>query len=197
MDEVNKVGVEFFGENQPNAFASLESLGFMDMPNWKEWDCCKGDEQVSKFPRLSKLSVSGCPQLLGRSLVQWGFDRLSSLQSLTICGEGCSDVVSFPEEDMMLPPSLTHIDIRNFENLEYMLSNGFQNLTSLQILIIYNCSKLTALPEKDMLLSLERLYIYNCPLLKEECKRGRGREWSNIAHIPSVHIDEHFIIPKN
>ncbi|XVE53222.1 hypothetical protein DITRI_Ditri02bG0186800 [Diplodiscus trichospermus] len=43
--EVNKVGVEFFGENEPNGFALLETLCFEDMLNWKEWDPCEGDEQ--------------------------------------------------------------------------------------------------------------------------------------------------------
>ncbi|XVF18587.1 hypothetical protein REPUB_Repub11eG0035800 [Reevesia pubescens] len=148
------------------------------------------------FPtNLTSLSISKAPKLY-RSLVQWGFDRLTSLQALTILGEGCSDVVSFPEEDMMLPSSLIRIDIGNFENLEYMLSNGFQNLTSLHYMTIHNCSKITVLPEKDMLLSLEWLFIYGCPLLKEECKRGRRREWSKIAHIPLVDIDYERIIPK-
>ncbi|XVF18571.1 hypothetical protein REPUB_Repub11eG0034300 [Reevesia pubescens] len=145
------------------------------------------------FPtNLTSLSISKAPKLY-RSLVQWGLDRLTSLQSLSIGGEGCSDVVSFPEEEMMLPRSLTDIYIGYFENLKYMLSKGFQNLTSLQSLEIDSCSKLTALPGKDMLLSLEMLFICGCPLLKEECKRGRGREWPKIAHIPSVNIDGHII----
>ncbi|KAG4177539.1 hypothetical protein ERO13_A11G313350v2 [Gossypium hirsutum] len=89
---------------------------------------------------------------------------------------------------MMLPPSLTHIRIQRFENLEFMCSKGLQHITSLQLLGIYDCPKLTSLPEKDMLLSLEELYIYNCPLLEEGCSRGKGREWSKIAHIPFIQI---------
>ncbi|XVF18568.1 hypothetical protein REPUB_Repub11eG0034000 [Reevesia pubescens] len=148
------------------------------------------------FPtNLTSLVISKAPKIY-RSLVQWGLDRLTSLQELTITGEGCLDVVSFPKEEMMLPPSLTRIYIGDFENLEYMLSNGFQNLTSHQSLMIYNCSKLTALLEKDMLLSLEQLNISGCPLLAEECKRGRRRKWSKIAHIPFVEIDQQRIIPK-
>ncbi|XP_052877422.1 putative disease resistance RPP13-like protein 1 [Gossypium arboreum] len=369
LDQVHKIGAELFGENQSNGFASLESLCFGNMLNWEEWDLCEDDEQVSKFPSLRFLSISGCPLLLGRlptilqslqeleiyeckrlfnisaerimlrfanfetfniygwkelgslsqiglrlighrfitirdcpqlvsleteeeilqldkipesnfppalkelrivncvnlqylvdekennnkksglpttnlrvfsieecenfgllpkcihnftslrklkvwncsadisfpvegfptnltslaisnaskiytSLVQWGFNRLTSLQELAISGEGCSSVMSFPEEGIgrMLPPSLRYICIRNFENLEYMCSKGFQHLTSLQQLRIYRCPNLTSLPEKDMLLSLEQLHICNCPLLEEE------RERSKIAHIPFVRI---------
>ena len=140
------------------------------------------------FPtNLTSLEISKAPKIY-RSLVEWGLDRLTSLQRLVISGEGCSDVVSFPEEEMVLPASLTNISIRNFENLEYMFSNAIQNLTSLQKVDIHGCSKLTVLPKKDMLLSLGKLTIRNCPLLKDECKRGKGREWYKIAHIPCVEI---------
>ncbi|MBA0731001.1 hypothetical protein Golax_022877 [Gossypium laxum] len=422
MHEVHKIGVELFGENQSNAFASLGTLHFENMGKWEEWDPCEGDEQASKFPRLLELSIIGCPQLLGRlptlqslqklkidecrrlvvsissfsSLrelrIEWceelvdggsssaevtslkyvslkniskfdisaekvllrfansetfdisgwkdleslsqnglglvghrfikitdcpqlvsleteeeilqldktpvvesleirdcerfnslpeilhafpfitriklekcpgmvcfakrnfppalkelkiyecenlqylvgenvnnnksmsdnpcqlqrlkirdcpsltGLENFTSLRELEvsycsadisfpedelkISGEGCSSVISFPEEGIgiKLHPPLASIRIQNFENLEYMCSKGFQDLTSLQELQIYDCPKLTSLPEKDMLLSLYRLCISGCPLLEERCSRGKRREWSKIAHIPSVDI---------
>ncbi|MFQ6653384.1 hypothetical protein Gotur_024810 [Gossypium turneri] len=123
------------------------------------------------FPaNLTSLAISNAPKIY-TSLVQWGFNRLTSLQKLKINGEGCSNVVSFPEEGigMTLPPSLTSISIENFENLEFMCSKGFQYLTSLQKLRIDDCPKLTSLPEKDMLLSLEFLSIHDCPLLGKGC----------------------------
>ncbi|MFQ6665047.1 hypothetical protein Gotur_031927 [Gossypium turneri] len=91
---------------------------------------------------------------------------------------------------MMLPPSLTHIDLSEFENLEYLSSEGFQDLASLKGLEIDNCSKLTSLPKKDVLLSLGYLYISSCPLLQEECSSDKGREWFKISHIPVVQIGE-------
>ncbi|MBA0861023.1 hypothetical protein Goshw_023551, partial [Gossypium schwendimanii] len=126
------------------------------------------------FPtNLASLQISKAPRIY-TSLVEWGLNRLTSLQELEISGEGCSSVKSFPEEGigMTLPPSLTSICIRDFENLEFMCSKGFQHLTSLQKLLIYNCPKLTSLPEKDTLLSLEHLCISGCPLLDERCSRG-------------------------
>ncbi|PPR96122.1 hypothetical protein GOBAR_AA24558 [Gossypium barbadense] len=102
------------------------------------------------FPtNLTLLEISDAPKIY-TSLVEWGFNRLTSLQQLDISGEGCSNVVSFPEEwiGMTLPPPLTSIRIRNFNNLEFMCSKGFQHLTSLQELAFINCPKLTSLPGK-------------------------------------------------
>ncbi|MBA0730078.1 hypothetical protein Golax_000084, partial [Gossypium laxum] len=97
---------------------------------------------------------------------------------------------------MMLPPSLTHIILSELENLEYMSSKGFQDLVSLKELMIGNCPKLTSLPKKEMLRSLGYLHISSCPLLKEECSRDKGREWSKISHIPLVEIDGKAVIPR-
>ncbi|XP_052877412.1 putative disease resistance protein RGA3 [Gossypium arboreum] len=138
---------------------------------------------------LASLEILNAPKIY-TSLVEWGLNRFTSLQELQISGEGCSSLMSFPEEGigMTLPPSLRSICIENFENLEYMCSKGFQHLTSLQQLRIYACPKRTSLPEKDMLLSLDSLSIWGCPLLEEGFSRGKGREWSKIAHIPFVFI---------
>ncbi|PPR83924.1 hypothetical protein GOBAR_AA36796 [Gossypium barbadense] len=131
------------------------------------------------------LKKVGCPAPASE------LSKLTSLQELTIGGGGCSNVVSFPEEGtgMMLPRSLTRIFLSEFENLEFMFSEGFQDLASLQRLEISECPKLTSLPEKDVLLSLGYLRIYRCPLLQKECSSDKGREWSKISHIPLVEID--------
>ncbi|TYJ39339.1 hypothetical protein E1A91_A04G062900v1 [Gossypium mustelinum] len=150
------------------------------------------------FPaNLTSLNISNAPKIY-RSLVERGLHRLTSLQELTIGGGGCSNVVSFPEEGigMMLPPSLTSIRLSDFENLEFMVSEGFQDLAFLQELKICKCPKLTSLPEKELLLSLGYLYILFFPLLKEECSSDKGREWSKISHITLVQIDYKSVIPR-
>ncbi|TYI58745.1 hypothetical protein E1A91_D11G382500v1 [Gossypium mustelinum] len=174
-----------------NNFTSLRELSV--------WECSADISFPEEgFPtNLTSLEITNAPKIY-TSLVEWGFNRLTSLQKLNISGEGCSRVVSFPEETigMMLPPSLTDISIQRFENLEFMCSKGLQHLTSLQQLGIYDCPKLASLPEKDVLLSLERLDIQRCPSLEEGCSRGKGREWSKISHIPYVQIDKNIVIPR-
>ncbi|TYG71993.1 hypothetical protein ES288_D05G444000v1 [Gossypium darwinii] len=161
---------------------------------------CMGDISfpLEGFPaNLASLAISNAPKIY-RSLVEWGLNRLTSLQELIIRGVGCSNVVSFTEEGtgMMLPPSLTRIILLEFENLEYMSSKGFQDLASLKELDIGKCPKLTSLPEKDVLLSLGYLHIYRYLFLKEECSSDKGREWSKISHIPLVEIDGKIVIPR-
>ncbi|MFQ6659157.1 hypothetical protein Gotur_028161 [Gossypium turneri] len=117
--------------------ASITSLRRLSVCN------CSADISFPSegFPaNLTSLTISNAPKIY-RSLVQWGLNRLTSLQELTIGGGGCSNVVSFPEEGtgMMLPPSLTRIILSAFKNLESMFSEGFRDLASLKELDIGNC----------------------------------------------------------
>ncbi|XVE53217.1 hypothetical protein DITRI_Ditri02bG0186300 [Diplodiscus trichospermus] len=67
-NEVNEVGVEFFGENETNPFASLETLWFGDMPNWEKWwDPCEGNileclhsPGIAYFTAISTQNFSQC-----------------------------------------------------------------------------------------------------------------------------------------
>ncbi|XP_012443801.2 putative disease resistance RPP13-like protein 1 [Gossypium raimondii] len=178
----------------PKCMASITSLRQLRVYN------CSADISFPSegFPaNLTSLAISNAPKIY-RSLMEWGLNRLTFLQQLTIGGGGCSNVVSFPEEGtgMMLPPSLTRIFLLEFENLEYMSSKGFQDLASLKELGIGKCPKLKSLPEKDVLLSVGYLKIYSCPLLEEGCSSDKGREWSKISHIPLVEIDGDTVIPR-
>ncbi|XP_017984721.1 PREDICTED: putative disease resistance RPP13-like protein 1 [Theobroma cacao] len=146
------------------------------------------------FPtNLTSLSI--IEPNISKAVMEWGLHRLTSLTYLNIDGSNCTDATSFPQEEigMKLPPSLTNLTLRNFKNVRKLSSNGFQNLTSLQSLWIINCPKLKSIPRKEMLPSLLRLYIWECPVLKKRCKRDEGKQWSNIAHIPFVTIDGRFI----
>ncbi|XP_052877411.1 putative disease resistance RPP13-like protein 1 [Gossypium arboreum] len=106
LDEVHKIGVELFGANQSNAFASLETLYFCGLPNWEEWDPCEWDERTSKFPSLRELSILECPQLLGRLPT-----LLQSLQKLVICD--CRRLV---------------VSISSFSSLRELRINGCEEL---------------------------------------------------------------------
>jgi Leucine-rich repeat (LRR) protein len=160
------------------------------------------DLQIGKCPSISvSVSEVGFPTNLtsleisdmvsfNEAFFEWGLYKLTSLKSLFIFG-GSSHLVSFPE--MMLPASLTTLYIVHFPNLKCLSSKGFQDLASLDHLYIGICERLTSFPEHGFSPSLLYLVIWNCPLLKERCKKDRGPEWFKITHIPCVMIDNRHI----
>ena len=144
------------------------------------WRC----PSIKSFPeecfptKLTRLEIGNLDMYMYEQLIQWGLPKLTSLTSLLI-GE-CPDVESF-EIGMMLP------------KLKYLSSDGFQNLTSLVYLSIYDCPNLISFPKIGLPSSLMELFIYDCPMLRKRCRRDKGQEWSKIAHIPSVKIDDKLI----
>ncbi|XWS74553.1 hypothetical protein CRYUN_Cryun01aG0008000 [Craigia yunnanensis] len=165
----------------PNNFHNLTSLERLEISN-----CCFPEEG---FPiQLKSLSVS--QPKTQKTLKEWELHKLTSLEQLLIEG-GCPNVVSFPPEEleMILPTSLVELTVKDFPSLQFLSSKHFEKLKSIRYLSIMDCPKVMSLPKKDTLLSLSRLHIDDCPLLKTRCFMGR-LEWHKIAHIPYVRIDD-------
>jgi len=57
LDEIVRIDSDFYG-NTSSAFPYLETLSFIDMKEWEEWQCMTG-----AFPNLESLSVRNCPKL--------------------------------------------------------------------------------------------------------------------------------------
>ncbi|MFQ6656384.1 hypothetical protein Gotur_026506, partial [Gossypium turneri] len=140
LDQVHKIGAELFGENQSNAFASLECLRFYSMLNWEEWDLCEDDEQVSKFPSLRFLSIRECPLLLGRLPT-----NLQSLQTLEIyeCKRLVVSISCFP--------LLRDLWVKGCEELVDEGSLSVQKVTSLKDVSVSNISNFKISAERIML----------------------------------------------
>ncbi|XP_044495668.1 putative disease resistance protein At3g14460 [Mangifera indica] len=128
---------------------------------------------------------------------------LTSLKSLRIHN---SNLNSIP--DLLSLVSLEYFGIDNCPKIKSIPGFGSQNTlerlyvvkcpelksiaclrnhTSLQALGIFDCSKLKSLTSLPP--SLLELDIYNCPLIKKQWRRGKGKYCSKIAHIPRVSID--------
>jgi hypothetical protein len=177
-------------EALPNRMHNLTSLHQLSI---------MGCGSIISFPEegyptnLTSLMLSGVN--ICKQVFEWGLHRLTSLTSLLIEG-GFPDWQSFPSEEedgkmmMTLPTSLTNLAINDLPNIVFLSSKGFQNLSALQQLWIIGCPKLEFLPEKGLPPSLLKLNIRDCPLLKQHCKKGKGREWLKIANIPRVEIDD-------
>ena len=100
------------------------------------------------------------------------------------------ELESFPEK-ALLPPTLTHLTINFFRNLKSL--NEFQHLTSLQHLDIAICDNLQCLPKEGLPASLSSLRPFGCHLLEKRCQREKGEDWTKIAHIPMIMIEDEVI----
>ncbi|XP_059440533.1 putative disease resistance protein At3g14460 [Corylus avellana] len=155
-------------------------------------DCAK----VESFPEgglpssLKSVSIVDCDNLVDLRM-EWGLQKLPFLKSLFICGEN-GDAKSFPEVGL-LPTNLTVLQIKNFPSLKSLDNRGFQHLASLEELRIYNCPMLNYMPEEGLPASVSVLLINNCPLLKKQLHKKRGKEWLKIAHVHLIMIDDELI----
>ncbi|TYI29637.1 hypothetical protein ES332_A05G330600v1 [Gossypium tomentosum] len=175
-------------EQMQSVFPSLEVL---------EIDDCPEIERVPKegLPsKLKEIRISWSDKLIENLIRkrEWSLHTLPSLTSLNIWDSEV-EMECFPDEHL-LPSSLTSLDISSLRNLKSLGYKGFQHLTSLCNLSIYNCPKLQSMPPNMLPPSLSRLCIKNCPSLKEHCEKDKGKDWANISHIPVIVIDEQVII---
>ncbi|XP_077239367.1 putative disease resistance protein RGA3 [Tasmannia lanceolata] len=131
---------------------------------------------------LNYLEISSCPNL--KSLPK-GMQSLTSLRNLII--NSCPQLFSlFPDDnnnDYGLPTTLVSLSINRCKNLK-SLTNGMQNLTSLNHLHISYCPEISSLPEDGLPTTFTRLHIVGCPKLKESCQENDGQDWPKIQHIP-------------
>ncbi|KAM7486926.1 hypothetical protein LguiA_002935 [Lonicera macranthoides] len=112
---------------------------------------------------------------------------LSSSQGLHLIG--WPKLESLPEPLQHLS-SLTELWLKEFYGLE-ALPNWLGSLSSLEVLKIWACKKLTTLPTAETMRCLTKLQYLNAiysHLLKESCAEGSGLEWHKIAHISNLII---------
>ncbi|CBI39349.3 unnamed protein product, partial [Vitis vinifera] len=191
MEEVKKVGVEFLGGPSLSikAFPSLESLSFVNMPKWVNWEhrFNRLHQGLMAFlPALEVLRISECGEL---TYLSDGSKNLLEIMD-------CPQLVSLEDdEEQGLPHSLQYLEIGKCDNLE-KLPNGLQNLTSLEELSIWACPKLVSFPKIDFLSMLRRLIIRDCEDLKSlpdgmmrNCNKNSSLcllEYLEISFCPSL-----------
>ncbi|KAF5758642.1 putative P-loop containing nucleoside triphosphate hydrolase, leucine-rich repeat domain superfamily [Helianthus annuus] len=189
-----KLDVSFLCDN----LTSLEKVEILDCPRMDPFS--PGGVWP---PNLRSLNI----RMLKKPFSEWGSQNFpTSLVDLRLWGE--DGVTSCSQISHLLPSSLTSLYINGFKNLEsaamgiqHLTSlqhleffscpalkkvSHPQHLTSLQFLTFHNCTSMMDLPEM-LLPSLLRLFIVNCPNLKERYSKG-GRYWPLISHIARINI---------
>ncbi|KAF3438786.1 hypothetical protein FNV43_RR21551 [Rhamnella rubrinervis] len=94
FESVERIGDEFYSVRNP--FRSLDSLGFFDMPEWKEWSFADAGEG-GVFPRVRFLLLKNCPKINGGCLP----DYLPNLILLVIFG--CQQLVASRRTQHLTP----------------------------------------------------------------------------------------------
>ncbi|GKV48918.1 hypothetical protein SLEP1_g55700 [Rubroshorea leprosula] len=187
----------------PNTTYLLESLKMLWMED------CPSIEFIPDGglpPNLTQLYLDKCMNLKCVPNIMY---QLTSLQYLTIPGGalmmGLQNLTSlefltieqkFPL-DIVLPSSITSLEILNEENLKSIPGRLFQNLSSLQDLRIDDCPELRSLPREAFPPSLGVLHISGCPHLKRQCFEEKGDYWTLTRGIPQVAIDSDEVITSS
>ncbi|XP_057427750.1 putative disease resistance protein At3g14460 [Lotus japonicus] len=148
-------------------------------------NCQEIESFPSMPPSLRSLEIGNCEKLM-RSPSLASVDMLTRL---TIKGP-CDGVKSFPEEGLvLLPPSLTSLELVKLTSMETLECKGLVHLTSLQQLTIDRCPKLENVMGERLPASLIKLQITECPLLKEHCQMKHPEIWPKVSHIRGIKVN--------
>ncbi|KAH0713828.1 hypothetical protein KY289_009787 [Solanum tuberosum] len=158
MHGITEVTEEFYGNlSSKKPFSSLQELGFVDMPEWKQWNILG----IGEFPILENLSIINCPEVCLERPIQ-----LSCLKRFAVCG--CPKV----GEAQMFRSQLE--GMKEIENLEISDCNSVTSFpfsilpTTLKRITIYRCEKLKLeVPVDEMSMFLEELTLYKCDCIDD------------------------------
>ncbi|XVF82282.1 hypothetical protein PTKIN_Ptkin16aG0033500 [Pterospermum kingtungense] len=178
LHNVTSVGVEFFGAKMPNAFPSLKSLKFEDMPKWEIWNFSEVGEEAMKFLRLRRLVIVKCPELLG-SIPEY----LPCLEELVI--GVCKKLVI----SIQGLPKLSKIEIERCHKVVY---KGFVDGSSLKRVSFSEISNFSCAAECLMIRSIkvESLVIRDCLELLRENNWGLLTQSMSLDHLGIEGVEE-------
>ncbi|CAN6566968.1 unnamed protein product [Malus baccata var. baccata] len=142
-------------------------------------------------PNLQSFQIGDCEKL-SPSVEYWGLQRFVSLRTFWIWSS--EDLLETVLKEQLLPTTLHSLVIYGMKSLKSLEGKGLQHLTSLQELEIRTCDSLEFLPKEGLPASLSFLSIMKCSSLEKRCQKKTGQEWSKIAHIPFIKIDDRVII---
>ena len=158
----------------------LPSLNHLRITDCLEVELCPEGGFPSK---LQSLEICRCNKLIAGRM-QWGLQTLPSLSQFVIGWD--ETIESFPEE-MLLPSSLTSLEIYSLKHLKSLDYKGLQHLTSLTSLTIWYCPLIKSMPEEGLPSSLSSLGIFSCPMLGESCDITFLESWTKELRTSKDH----------
>ncbi|KAL2348836.1 hypothetical protein Fmac_002836 [Flemingia macrophylla] len=176
MNDLKHIDSELYDGIEEMAFPSLEKFTARNLPNLERM---LRDERVEMLPRLSQLSIGGCPNL-----------KLPSLPYVeNLEARGIQDAASFTEEVVGNMPYLKILRIKYFYKLN-VLPDQLSKLGALQELTIEQCDELESFPDHVLqgLNSLRTLKIFSCKKLKSISE--------GVGHLTGLEIFQVWLCPE-
>nr|XP_023913009.1 putative disease resistance protein RGA4 [Quercus suber] len=163
----------------------------MSLTNLKELEI--NDSSLECLPSLGKLPFLKSLQMR----------EIQRFKKLGVEFMGIEEFEKKEKGDIIIPlfPNLISLSFEKVYNWEEW--NGIEEeedcirrftiMPRLQDLRIRYCEELKSLPNFLRTTPLQKLKIDYCPILKERCKRGTGKEWPKLSHIPNIWIDRIYV----
>ncbi|KVI08889.1 Disease resistance protein [Cynara cardunculus var. scolymus] len=167
----------------------LTTLAFFEIEGFEEMKSLP-DDMLSNLTSLQEFSLDNCVKLESFPGLKEN-TRLNGLKKLRV--HHCHSLTSFPSDWFQGTPNLRSLNILDCSRVK-TLQEGLQHLTALEKLQVWSCPNLRCLPDElQNLESLKSLVIGDCELVKVRCEKERGGDWSKIAHLPYIKIDDQVI----
>ncbi|KAL9231991.1 hypothetical protein vseg_007143 [Gypsophila vaccaria] len=161
--------------------SSLRNLYLKDCKELKSL-CGGGIEHLTNLTRLSIYDASDLDLGEGDDCGMSPWKSLLNLSVLTL--QSLSKLIYLPQGFQYLT-SLTSLNI--YECSLESLPEWLPCLTSLRLLQLINCKELKSLPEAIRHMpALNELRVYNCKHLTDRCRKTDGQDWPKISHIHLV-----------
>ncbi|KAK2373600.1 putative disease resistance protein RGA3 [Trifolium repens] len=184
-----------------SGFIALEHLLLYEMPKLISLSRVRDGENM--FTRLSKLTISRCPNLLGlpflpalkqlkvKGKCSWEFlssiHKFHNLQSLILRDN--KEVTCFPDSMLSNLTSLEKLSIESCENLESLKDEALQGLHSPEKLEILECPKFNLSAGFRYLTSLEELEIGNISNMNgfpEALQHMTSLKYMTLSELPNL-----------
>ncbi|GJT28885.1 putative disease resistance protein RGA3 [Tanacetum coccineum] len=181
---VNLVSITFETCRRCENLPSVGTLPFLKALELKQMDALKhleDKERVNEdlFPCLEKLFIIDCPSLIE-------LPDIPNLKSLQISGSNENIFTSVGKLG-----TISFFDIEGFKDMKSLPDEMLSNLMALEELQILGCPNLRCMPDGiQNLEALKSLVIGDCELLKVRCEKEVGEDWSKIASITYIKIDD-------
>ncbi|KAJ6735078.1 hypothetical protein OIU79_002199 [Salix purpurea] len=189
-----------------NQLNNLSSLKYLDINYCDELESLP--DGVQNLNSLEMLTINGMPKITALSVLPSSLASLSIVdcEELTSQSEGLQYFTALNYLELTacvklnsLPGSIRHLN--SLQSLKISrcpgvscLPNQIRHLTSLSRMRIDGCSNLMSLPEGIRNLEMLRLLVIkDCPNLERRCKKEKGKDWPNIAHIRTIIINNQLI----